>query len=720
MPEMTADPASWEWLADDELDEFSEDPRSKYMDRTAFVTATAEVIGAARLQSKSSTFGLIGSWGAGKTSIVSVLGRTLQVQGWHVMRFNPWLYSDADSLRWGFFSELRAAVPPGDKWDDTRTNIALLQKTVVPLAKLLNATGFDFAAAAEKALDQLNVSATSMREKVATQLDGLVKPVLVVIDDLDRLTSDELLEVFKLVRFIGRLPNIYYLLCYDETTLVDMLEKTDLVGNQAERRALDYLEKIVQLRFDIPPLQVHRVDELFEAAARGVTSKHEVPLIEEDETRLVDAVQSGITRRLDTPRAIKHYFAQLDGFLPSVKGEVNTVDFMLMSWVRTFEPELYAQILRNRAFFLSGESGFEIDQRKAEANRRARLDELLSDAKVQRRHQATVVEVLQLLFPAIRSRFRGAYGDDTVPRGIANRHYFDRYFNFGVPGDDLPDGAVRRALGLIRRGEAGPALDQLELELASEPFRTIEKLRGERDRSGKESLQLALWCLSRCGMLPAHNGWSAPRDILARFFGEVLIDVPAGDLPDVMDVALRGVPTAFMAANAARILGRDRYGAPRDIAAQRAAADRLRAMLADRLPSFARREIRSPVFVVDNEAWRLLALWEIVDEVAPKAFIRERVENHQWQLLDVVARLATSTVPVDDGQAIGTLQGFDPAYVSKFLDLDLVETELAMEIASASPVEEGELEATPENRRAFVLDWFRRKTTRQEIADAGT
>jgi hypothetical protein len=31
----------------------------------------------------------------------------------------------------------------------------------------------------------------------------------VILDDLDRLAPDELLLVFKLVRLLGRLPNIY-------------------------------------------------------------------------------------------------------------------------------------------------------------------------------------------------------------------------------------------------------------------------------------------------------------------------------------------------------------------------------------------------------------------------------------------------------------------------------------------------------------------------------
>jgi predicted KAP-like P-loop ATPase len=77
-------------------------------------------------------------------------------------------------------------------------------------------------------------------------------PVLVVLDDLDRLTPDELPLVFKLVRLVGRLPNVYYLLRYDERTLLDVLRRTDLVGDD-EARGRDHLEKMVQVRLDLAP-----------------------------------------------------------------------------------------------------------------------------------------------------------------------------------------------------------------------------------------------------------------------------------------------------------------------------------------------------------------------------------------------------------------------------------------------------------------------------------
>ncbi|WBM79862.1 KAP family NTPase [Cryobacterium breve] len=317
MEPMTEDAATWQWMADDPLGNAGADPRSRYFDRTSFVATTASAMQGARGQSTSSVFGLIGAWGSGKTTLISALTSQLEAADWSVHHFNPWLYADADSLRWGFFSELREAMPAGAKWNNARKNVEKLRGAVVPLTKLASAIGPDMSGAAEYLLNPGSFSVTKMRDKVAKHLERLTEPVLVVLDDLDRLTSAELLETFKLVRFIGRLPNVYYLLCYDEKTLVDLLEKTDLIGGKNDGRALDYLEKIVQLRFDIPPLRVDLVEELFEAALRGIVEKNGITLTTRDESRLIELLRTGLVGRLTTPRAIRNLFAQARGISAS-------------------------------------------------------------------------------------------------------------------------------------------------------------------------------------------------------------------------------------------------------------------------------------------------------------------------------------------------------------------------------------------------------------------
>jgi hypothetical protein len=63
---------------------------------------------------------------------------------------------------------------------------------------------------------------------------------LVVIDDIDRLSLDEALLIFRLVKSVGRLPKVMHLLVYDR----QLAEK--IANERFPSEGPHYLEKITQ------------------------------------------------------------------------------------------------------------------------------------------------------------------------------------------------------------------------------------------------------------------------------------------------------------------------------------------------------------------------------------------------------------------------------------------------------------------------------------------
>src|SRR6185437_2353953 len=86
-----------------------------------------------------------------------------------------------------------------------------------------------------------------LRTRLIDALKALDRRIIVTIDDIDRLEPTEMLEVLRLVRSVGDLPNILYLLCYDSDILADGIKHAAAV---ADGQA--YLEKIVQLTIPVP------------------------------------------------------------------------------------------------------------------------------------------------------------------------------------------------------------------------------------------------------------------------------------------------------------------------------------------------------------------------------------------------------------------------------------------------------------------------------------
>lgn len=501
------------WLSDDPLDELDDE---ELFGRTHLIERIIEVLGRVRGQSTSSTVALVGAWGSGKTTVLNGLSRrlhepdestrrALDSEQWCVAEFNPWMYSGALELHVGFFQALRDALPRDAKWDDRKERLLKFGQGAAPLAGLAGLLGVDGESILRQLLNGASDSLTQQRDKVADALTEAKQPVLVIIDDLDRLTADELLQVFKLVRLVGRLPHVYYLLSYDEHTIVDLLAKTDLVAADDDRRALDYLEKIVQVRLDMPLLRHSDIDHVVDRAITHVAVQHNVSITPQQRQRLTNAFDEVLAERLRSPRALKRVFGQVDAFLGALGEEVAFDDFFLLTWLRTMEPGVYALIQRHQKELL-GTSIFSL----RDVHEPKRTSEQLRSEWVQRLHRSHVADtdvedilyLLQLLFPILEpiyrrddsSRHESYRSPEPEPGRIHHRDYFDRYFAFGVPADDIADHAVREAvIDIAASHDDSEAATALAIVMASQPELAVRKIWQYTDAAEVDSEQLVLW-----------------------------------------------------------------------------------------------------------------------------------------------------------------------------------------------------------------------------------
>jgi predicted KAP-like P-loop ATPase len=97
-------------------------------------------------------------------------------------------------------------------------------------------------------------------EKLRSELIELLKTeerrIVVVIDDLDRLMPQEVREMIALVKSLGDLPYVVYLLVFDEGVVRDSLSGPE------RSQGPGYLEKLVQAPFDLPPPTQSGLDRL--------------------------------------------------------------------------------------------------------------------------------------------------------------------------------------------------------------------------------------------------------------------------------------------------------------------------------------------------------------------------------------------------------------------------------------------------------------------------
>lgn len=451
--------------------------------RERIVQRVVSSINVIRSRTPSAVAALVGPWGSGKTTLLAQVEDALTGDGeWQVARYNPWSYPSLETAVPAFFSELRAALPAGARGSKAREAIGGWLTRLAPAGDLSSFAGPNLSGPAQVFADLVtgDRSPEKLRAEAEELLRQLSTPVLMLVDDLDRLGPDELLMTFKLVRLLGRLPNVYYLLSYDEKTLEDLLMRTGLVA-QDKSRAREYMEKMIQLRLDIPTMLPNERLTLVNAVLGEVLNNHGIQLAERDTRRLNVGWQKCLDTYINQPRAAKRLFTQIDATWADVDGEVDFVDFVLTTFLRTFEPTVYDLVEAQSDELLSiGASMLALNPKETLEQRWDRWVKTITTAGA--RHPNALADLLAELFVPLRSaRDNMEYGsaakaDIANRKGVGHPDYFYRYTQTGVPAHDIAERTVLACLRELRDDAPGPALVEVEAKLKEDPQLVASKV----------------------------------------------------------------------------------------------------------------------------------------------------------------------------------------------------------------------------------------------------
>ena len=88
--------------------------------------------------------------------------------------------------------------------------------------------------------------------------------IIVSIDDIDRLSEEEIIAVFQLVKALADFPNAVYLLAFDYDVVVRAL------GTVQHGDGQEYLEKVIQVPFEIPAPSMESIHDALFSKLNGI------------------------------------------------------------------------------------------------------------------------------------------------------------------------------------------------------------------------------------------------------------------------------------------------------------------------------------------------------------------------------------------------------------------------------------------------------------------
>ncbi len=281
-------------------------------------------------RSEGAVVGVFGSWGSGKTSFINLARKTFDERGVPVLDFNPWMFSGAEQLIDRFFAELSVELKLnkleeiGQAFEDYGEAVSGLSGPLGALAKI---TGVH--------LRRRKGGISSRRNDVAFALQKRNKPIIVVLDDVDRLSSNEIREVIKLVRLTASFCNVVYIVSCDRLCVERALdEPTQGLSGR------DYLEKIIQWPFNVPEVPNQLLSRQLEDAIRDALS--DIADLESlDEMDWLDIYPEVVRPLIRNIRDIRRYTLAIRETVSGLGDEVALPDVLALEAVRVFLPDVF-------------------------------------------------------------------------------------------------------------------------------------------------------------------------------------------------------------------------------------------------------------------------------------------------------------------------------------------------------------------------------------------
>jgi predicted KAP-like P-loop ATPase len=447
------------------------------LNRSSFAESLAKAI-KDWIGSDSLVLALYGPWGSGKSSVKNIILESLKKSDTtcpYIVEFNPWQWAGQERLTEAFFHEIGIVLGKDTTNEESKKRAAKWRaygtylsigasvtkslKTILPFLGvhepgLTDSVAEGMKKSAEVIKDGAEVLSTSetyslseLKKDISDMLARFDRPILVVIDDLDRLSTSEIKLMFQLIKANADFPNMVYLLLFQR----DIVEKS--LNEIAPISGREFLEKIVQVGFDIPKIEFTQLQKILcDGLDRLLDDTSIIKLF--DNRRWANIFIPGLSQYFKNLRDVNRFLGTLSFQISTFRNEecfeVNPIDLIALEVLRVFEPEVYHKIYESKSILtrqnygLSGKDANDLTRVECES-----ITNLASEG-----NRTQVKEIIKQLFPTIEWVLGGyTYGADFEEGWfrelrVCHSNIFDRFFYLAIPESDISHAELERILAL--------------------------------------------------------------------------------------------------------------------------------------------------------------------------------------------------------------------------------------------------------------------------------
>lgn len=276
-------------------------------------------------------------YGSGKSSFFYVLRKSIEKQA-YIIDFKPWLCSNEIQM----INELIEQLISADVIEDNKmllnyaNTVANHDSWVGIISKMFTST--------------YSASLNNQYDAIKEKMKMISKPIVVFVDDVDRLADKELMGLLKLIRNTADFPNMFYVIAADKQYLCSTILRAGV------KEASIYLQKFFNFEMTFPK-DDNRNDELLKDTLKIVLSPYN--LEKKGDNYINDFCNLKYMQfMLQTPRDIYRYCNMLTFDLELFKkndltygthllNELHYPDLMVLTLLHYVTADIY-KLLRDR------------------------------------------------------------------------------------------------------------------------------------------------------------------------------------------------------------------------------------------------------------------------------------------------------------------------------------------------------------------------------------
>ena len=296
------------------------------------------------------SIGITGKWGAGKTSYINLILQNLPTKDYEIIKFFPRSSKDITTIQEDALNLL------SERLKIYHLGLSTFFKEYIYALRLIDSKGW---------IDTIsssfqNINVQNKKNILIEALKCLPKKVVFVIDDFDRLTQNEIIEVLKLLDNNANFPNVIYITAYDKQYVKKQFEQfSNYQGESC------FVDKFFNVEWNIPLRQYYNIYNYIISQLRTIVDTTQFGY-DISEISTIGYYSDIFQKHIPTMRDAKRLINLFQSDYQVVRGEVDVIDFLLLSIIKYRFRDEYSALFRLEYLINSSNNTLAFSKEKSE------------------------------------------------------------------------------------------------------------------------------------------------------------------------------------------------------------------------------------------------------------------------------------------------------------------------------------------------------------------